>query len=534
MKTLLLTLIIIPMISLSVFAQETLTEQELRIRQIEENGFDSGLINVDQELSVLSLNWNSITPATEPFGRSIGGHIGDYVYVFGGQANSSMAAAYNLSTNTWSASTVCNSPAYNSGFCVANGELYKISGTGAVSIFEKFTPNGTGTGIWSSLAAGPTDVMNAQNSVAWDGGDYLYVHSSNYSTTTPASYLSRYSISGNNWVNLTPTSYVKRYPGLTFNGGMLYLVGGLVPTGDDGSICLKYNPTTDTWSTIAQLPEGVNFCKWTTTSVGDYVVLTGSGGGYSTYPSSPKVYYYNTLTDVWTYDGDLPANRGLALGFSVSSYSEIFFGGGNEGGTSTNYQATCWTGDGSFIPVELVSFSSSVSGNDVSLSWITATEVNNSHFEIQRSSNGVGFARIGIIEGKGTSTETSYYSFEDEALNAGHYYYRLKQVDYNGSFEFSNVIEADIVTVNSFDLSQNYPNPFNPSTTINFSISNSGLVSLKVYDVMGNEIAEIFYQEIAAGSHSIEFNAAGLASGTYFYKLQAGNKIETQKMLLLK
>jgi hypothetical protein len=445
-----------------------------------------------------------------------------------------MAAAFNLSSSTWSASTPTSNPAYNSAFCVANGELYKLSGSGAVSIFEKFTPNGTGTGTWTSLTAGPTDVMNAQNSVAWDGGDYIYAHSSNYSTTAPASYLSRYSISGNSWVNLTPTSYIKRYPGLTFNGGILYLIGGLIPSGDDPTICLKYDPTTDTWSNIAPMPEAVNFCKWTTTSVGDYVVLVGSGGGYSSYPANAKVFYYNTMTDTWTYDGDLPALRGLALGFFVSSYSEIFFGGGNEGGSSSNYQATCWTGDGSFIPVELSSFSATVSGNNIMLSWITATEVNNSHFEIQRSTDGVGFENRGVIEGNGTSTEINYYSFEDRNLSAGKYYYRLKQVDYNGTFEFSDVIETEVITVNDFELSQNYPNPFNPSTIISFNIPKDELVSLKVFDVMGNEVANVLNEQKSAGYYSIEFNASELASGTYFYKLQAGDKTEVRKMLLLK
>jgi len=534
MKNILPILVLLLSFGSSVLAQDILTREEQQLKNVEEHGYASRLINTQIVLEQLGLTWTSILNAPEPFGRSIGGHIGDYIYVFCGQANNAMAAAYNINTNLWGTSTVCTGPASNSAFCVAHSELYKLSGTGAVSVFEKFTPDGTGTGTWTILTGGPTDVMNAQNSMAWDGGDYIYVHSSNYSTTSPASYLSRYSISLNSWVTLTPTTYIKRYPGLIFVNGIMYLIGGLIPTGNDPTICLKYDPGTDMWDTISSLPEAVNYCKWTTTSVGDYVVLVGSGGGWSTYPSNPKVFYYNTLNNTWTYDGDLPADRGLALAFFVPSVEKIFFGGGNMGGSSTNYQSDCWTGEGSFIPVELVSFIANVFGNDVSLSWMTATEVNNSHFEIQRSTDGVGFERIGIVQGKGTTSEVQYYSFEDRELAKGKYYYRLKQVDFSGVFEFSNIVEAEIVTLINFELAQNYPNPFNPSTTIKFSIPATEFVTLKVYDVMGNEVAELLNEEKSTGSHSVELNASKLASGTYFYKLQAGVKTEVRKMLLLK
>lgn len=184
--------------------------------------------------------------------------------------------------------------------------------------------------------------------------------------------------------------------------------------------------------------------------------------------------------------------------------------------------------------MELVSFSVAVSGNDVELSWITATETNNSHFEIQRSIDGAGFERIGDVAGNGTTTEIHHYIFKDHNLTAGKYYYRLKQFDLSGTFEFSNIIEANILSPNKFDLMQNYPNPFNPATTINFTIPEKVNVNLKIYDVMGNEIATLVNEEKTAGKHSIEFDATRLASGTYFYKLQAGGKTEVRKMLLIK
>ena len=524
------------LLSVSLYSQNESSKQF-----IEEHGDGINIPILDQIDSPLSLGWTSTTAAPEPFGRSIGGVIGNYAYVFCGQANNSMAAAYNISTNTWSASTPPNSPAYNSGFIVANDELYKISGTGAVTIMEKFSPNGTGTGTWTALASGPTDVMNAQNAAAWDGGDYIYVHSSNYSTTAPASYLSRYSISGNSWSSVTPTSIIKRYPGLVYNDGFLYLVGGLVLAADDPTLCMKYEIATDTWSAIASLPESVNFCKWTTTVAAGKIALVGSGGGYSTYPSNPKVFYYDVATNVWAYDGDTPAIRGLALAFYLPSESKIFFGGGNEGGTSTNYQATCWTGDGGFIPVELVSFLSTVNGNDVTLNWTTATEINNSYFEVERSIDGLLFTNIATVQGYGTTTEIHNYSYKDLDLENGTYYYRLKQVDFDGSYEHLNVINVQITSPVSFELSQNYPNPFNPSTKIKYSIpsviSTEGRnlkVTLKVFNVLGNEIETLINEEMIAGSYEVTWNATNLPSGVYFYQIKYGTSIETKNMVLMK
>jgi hypothetical protein len=533
MKKLFLTFLLTLIFICSAAAQNLLTPVQQQLKDIEEHGIAGADLIGSSGYSPESTTWDSLLNASEPFGRSIGGKIGDYVYIFGGQANSSMAIAYHIPTNTWVASTVCTDPAYNAAFCVTNTVLYKLSGTGAVTTFEKFTPDGSGTGTWSVLTGGSTNIMNAQNTMAWDGGDYIYVHSSDYSTPG-SSFLSRYSISGNSWTTLTATSLIKRYAGLQFFNGYLYLIGGLVPTGGDQTACARYNPANDTWSSIAPLPEAVNFCKWSTTKVSDYVVLISSGGGYSTYPSNPKIFYYDPLTDTWTYDSDTPQERGLALGFFMPGLAKLFFGGGNAGGASQNYQTDCWDGEASFIPVELISFTTSVVRNSAQLNWVTATETNNSGFAVERSSDNNNFEQIGFVPGFGTTTEVKSYSFTDIPPGDGKFYYRLKQIDYDGSFEYSQAVEVDIVLPQVFNLEQNYPNPFNPSTTINFSIPDNELVNLKLYDVMGKEVAELLNEEKSAGSHSIVFNASMLASGTYFYKLQVGVKTKVRKMLLLK
>jgi hypothetical protein len=185
------------------------------------------------------------------------------------------------------------------------------------------------------------------------------------------------------------------------------------------------------------------------------------------------------------------------------------------------------------VPVELTSFTGSSTSGNVTLNWSTATETNNMMFEIERRKENSDFVLVGFVEGKGTTTEQHEYSYIDRDITTGKYFYRLKQIDFDGTFEYSNEVEIEAAP-SSFSLEQNYPNPFNPATTIKFNLPAKEFVSLKIYDLLGDEVAELLNEEKPAGSHSIEFDASGMASGTYFYKLQAGSNITTRKMILLK
>ncbi len=199
------------------------------------------------------------------------------------------------------------------------------------------------------------------------------------------------------------------------------------------------------------------------------------------------------------------------------------------------------------IPVELISFSAEVNEKSVILNWITATEVNNRGFEIERrqvlsqqsSVSNQEWGSIGFMNGKGTTIYTSVYSFKDESLSPGKYLYRLKQIDFDGSFEYSNTAEVSFMNPSSFSLEQNYPNPFNPTTSISFTVGNAYYESpvqvlLRIYDVLGNEIVTLVNEEKSAGTYEIEFDASSLPSGVYFYKIQSGSFTNTKKMLLLK
>lgn len=203
-----------------------------------------------------------------------------------------------------------------------------------------------------------------------------------------------------------------------------------------------------------------------------------------------------------------------------------------------------YSGDGTQcnapLPVELLTFTASVEENRILLRWQTATEVNNYGFKIERNanlrslSNLEGFENIGFVEGHGNSNSPKEYSFVDKTFLSGKYFYRLKQIDNDGKYEYSETIEVDLGMPKEFSLSQNFPNPFNPITTINFALPEASKVSLKVYSVIGDEVAELINEEKPAGFHHVDFNASELSSGIYFYEIIIGKFRSIRKMLLIK
>jgi hypothetical protein len=192
------------------------------------------------------------------------------------------------------------------------------------------------------------------------------------------------------------------------------------------------------------------------------------------------------------------------------------------------------------LPVELVSFTVKVNNLSAQLNWITATEVNNYGFDIERSVGNEVWKMIGFVEGHGNSNSANQYSFTDDNLVGGstfryrlNFRYRLKQIDHNGQYEYSDIIEVGIVPT-KLKLYQNYPNPFNPSTLINYHIPEAGFVTLKVYDVIGKEVANLVSENKGQGSYGVTFDASNLPSGIYVYQLKVNSFIETKKMVLMK
>ncbi|MCZ6702964.1 MAG: T9SS type A sorting domain-containing protein [Ignavibacteria bacterium] len=191
------------------------------------------------------------------------------------------------------------------------------------------------------------------------------------------------------------------------------------------------------------------------------------------------------------------------------------------------------------IPVEFVSFNSVSDENTISLTWTTATETINYGFEVQRSTNNLFYSTIGFVPGFGTTTESKSYTYKIIEFASGTQYYRLKQIDFDGTYKYSEAIELEGITPVQFTLFQNYPNPFNPATSIKFSIPVDSNVKLKLFNMLGQEVAELLNSKISAGIHQIDFNASSLSSGTYFYALEAnvnnGNNFNaTKKMIFLR
>ncbi|MFA7359999.1 MAG: T9SS type A sorting domain-containing protein [Candidatus Kapaibacterium sp.] len=187
------------------------------------------------------------------------------------------------------------------------------------------------------------------------------------------------------------------------------------------------------------------------------------------------------------------------------------------------------------LPIELNVFTYSVTGSNVTLAWSTESETNNSGFDVERKALNSEWTKIGFVKGYGNSTVTRNYNYKDNNLATGTYEYRIKQIDYNGNFNYYNLEgSVNIGAPRKFALTQNYPNPFNPVTKIRFEVPASEFISLKIFDITGRKIRTLVNEKLNAGVYEREFNGAELTSGIYFYRIEAGKFSDTKKMMLIK
>jgi hypothetical protein len=186
------------------------------------------------------------------------------------------------------------------------------------------------------------------------------------------------------------------------------------------------------------------------------------------------------------------------------------------------------------VPVELASFQANYNKNMIELNWVTLSETNNIGFQIERSQDGDLYFVIDFVKGHGTTSQPQKYSFVDENLESDLYYYKLKQIDSDGSFCYSEVVEVNVLQPKKFMLSQNFPNPFNPATMIKFDIPKQTKVLLTILNIRGERVITVLDRDLSAGHHEVEFNATDLSSGMYFYKLECQEFVDVRKMLLLR
>ena len=186
------------------------------------------------------------------------------------------------------------------------------------------------------------------------------------------------------------------------------------------------------------------------------------------------------------------------------------------------------------LPVELGLFTAVPNERTVRLSWETKTEKNSNKFNIERKTISTIWETITSVKASVLSNSPKQYSYTDKNLQSGKYQYRLKMIDNDGTFEYSKIIETEVAVPKNYDMSQNFPNPFNPNTVISYSLPLASNVKLIVYNSLGQTVKVLENGFKNAGTYSVNFNSTDLPSGTYFYKIEAGQFSQIKKMILLK
>lgn len=310
-------------------------------------------------------------------------------------------------------------------------------------------------------------------------------------------------------------------------------------------------PVGDNSGTAEYSPATLNFTSGTFSSATASVNLSNSKHSNNSSSTSYIVRYWSVATSgissfscdvTFTYvDGDIHGTESNIYLGKYSSGAWTLLSAANTSSNELTGTVTSFSdftgGESGALPVELVSFIVYSIGSKVELNWQTATEVNNYGFDVQRSAvsgQQSGWISIGFVKGNGNSNSPKNYSFTDQPKGGKEFKYRLKQIDFNGAFEYSDEVTAILENINSYRLDQNYPNPFNPVTRISYTIPQKSYVRLRVYDMLAKEIVELVNKSQDAGRYEVTFDGNNLPSGAYFYKLEAGNYIEVKKLLLVK
>jgi hypothetical protein len=503
---------------------------------------------------------------------------GDFTLAGGVSAN--FVARFNTQTNTWSrlgtgssngVGGIVRALAVVGNEVLVGGDFTSAGGVGANRV-ARFN---TQTNTWSSLGTGSSNGVNYWvYALAVVGNEVVVGGRFTSAGGVSANYVARFNTQTNTWSSLgtgssngvnSTVNALAVVGNEVFVGGEFTLAGGIAST----FIARYFPPTTNPSVTHTISADALYFFPPTGVSI----FFTGvSGTGTCTvqrfdapasnisFTGTPPTFtsqyrFVITASDFTFTSAELRFNRtqipnaGITNAGTVRVYRRptpstgafsILPNAFNSSfpdevrATTTAFGEFILGSNDNSLPVELVAFTARNTAEGVQLTWRTASEQNNAGFEVQRRSEKASeWQVLGFVRGAGTTAEAQSYTFLDKSAS-GKVQYRLKQIDFDGQFEYSNVIEVDAGLPKVFALEQNYPNPFNPSTVMSYQLPVASNVSLKVYDVLGREVATLVNGRQEAGRYSVSFNAASFASGVYFYRLQAGNFVQTKKMMLVK
>jgi hypothetical protein len=494
--------------------------------------------------------YDTLTNAWSALGTSpnvgVGGQVhalaisGDWLYAGGqfttaGGNAANRIARFNLASPAWSSlGTGTNNGVNSTVFAIAaSGDNVFVGGNfssaGTVSPTYRLARFNTTSSTWSIVGVGSgngvggssspsVSALSLSGSGLFLGGNFTDVNSG---AGLPSNYIGRYfgadatsagtqTVTGNGTFTFTPT-------------GVSIAFSGVLGTG---------NCTVSRYELPAQ---NISFTGTPPTFTSQYrFVITATGFTFTNAElrfnrtQIPNAGITNANT-VRVYRRPTPGTGAFSIlpnAFNPSFPDEVR-------ATTTAFSEFILASDDNQLPVELTEFGFRKVDSGIELHWRTATELNNSGFEIERKSHGGNWNTLGFVRGRGTTTEAQSYSFLDRTAT-GKVQYRLKQIDFDGQFEYSNVIEVDAGLPKQFALEQNYPNPFNPTTTIRYQLPAASQVKLEVFDVLGKKVMVLVNTRQEAGEYNITLNAVNLSSGVYFYRLQSGNFVQTKKMMLVK
>ncbi len=382
-------------------------------------------------------------------------------------------------------------------------------------------------------------IVGAERYGSWTGRAYIYFGGNGSMNTgvdltitgTSSSHLG-YPVSAAGDVNHDGVAdVIVGASGYNSNTGRAYVYYGGNSMNSVADVTMNGETSGDYFGVSVSNAGDVNHDTYDDVIVGAYRYNSDAGRAYIYYGGNASM---NSVADL-TIDGE---NGGDRFGYSVSyagdpnndNYDDVIIGAYAH--NSSTGKAYVYSDPLAPLPVELTSFTATVIDGGVMLNWATATEINNYGFEIEASVNG-SWSVVSFINGHGNSNSPKDYSYID---NSGATSYRLKQIDNNGGFEYSDVVTVS-ESLAKTELYQNHPNPFNPSTQISFSLANAGNVNISVYNALGQKVEELVNDNMNAGTHNVEFNtssSSAIASGLYFYKLETTNYSKTMKMLLIK